>query len=92
MVSETACLKQFGYNSHNASAAIVVDHRCRHCAIAVQVRRCSDLSKIDFRIRDGSRSGTVVLLVYNEYHGFCCISRGKVHLRPSYGVEILHIV
>ena len=75
---------QSDYYSHDTSATVVINHGCGHCAIAVQIGRCSDFSEIDFRIRDSSRSGTVVFLVHNVHHGFCSISRSYGHLRPRY--------
>ena len=73
---------------HDTSAPVVINHGCGHCAIAVKIGRCSDFGKVDFRVRYCSRSGTIILLIHNEYHGFCCICCSNGHLYPEYVVHI----
>ena len=75
-------LKQSDINSHDTSAAIIINYGCNLCAKAIYISRRYNPG-INFRIGDSSRSSAVVLFVHEEYHGFCYMGLGNFHSKPT---------
>ena len=75
--------KQSDINSHDTSAAIVINHGCDLCAKAIYISRHQNFPRINIRIGDGGRSSAVAFFVHDENYGFCYIGFGNVHSKPT---------